>query len=292
LEEGSLALEWSEVDDEVVAAAPATFVLVVVVAADFVAVWLSRLDGAALAGGTLSAGRLDPMLVVAADGVAELTSDAGSVEVVPAAALLAAEAAVVVAVETAAFVVFATVETAFVAVVAAVETAFVVVAATVETAFVAFVAVDLAIATVDATGFATGTPANRAAHDCAGENAAAIKMPAAMGPANHFVLPCLIGTPQGRVFLVGGWSTPNRWSYSWMRPACASAAARTACVLNGALAAERLATYSTGPQPMNVWRPGAAHRTLLLALVLNLDSVVLIGARAIYLSGLTPEPSV
>jgi hypothetical protein len=165
-----------------VAAAPATLTLVVNVAADLtLAVGLGGrertsdgLVGNTLAGETLTAGRIDPMLVAAAGG-----------EVVTTAALLVVEATVVVAVETTAFVVVATV-----------EAALVVVAATVETAFVVVATVDLAIATVDATVLATDAPANRAA-DRAGQNAAAIKTPAAMGPANHLVLTCLMAPPKG-----------------------------------------------------------------------------------------------
>jgi hypothetical protein len=167
-----------------VAVAPATSALVVDVAADFtLAVGLDArertsdgLVGETLAGGTLSAGRL-----VAGAG------EVSGVEVVTAATLLVVEATVVVAVETTAFVVAATVETAFVVVVAA----------------------------VDATESATGASANRAPHDCAGENAAAISTPAAIGPDNDLVLTCLMGPPQGRVFSIGAWSTPNQRSYSW-----------------------------------------------------------------------------
>jgi hypothetical protein len=96
-----------------------------------------------------------------------------SVELVTAAALLAVEATAVVVMETTAFVVVSTVGTAFVVV----------------------ATVDLAIATVDATESATGAPANPAPHDCAGQNAAAISTPAAIGPANDLVLTCLMAPP-------------------------------------------------------------------------------------------------
>ncbi len=129
--EEALALEWGDVGDEVrVAVAPATLALVVDVAADFtLAVGLDARErtlvgvvGETLAGGTLTAGRLDPVLVAAAGADATRST----VEVATAAALLVVEATVEVAVETAALVVVAAVETAFVVVVATVETAFVV----------------------------------------------------------------------------------------------------------------------------------------------------------------------
>ncbi len=161
--------------------------LVVDVAADFTLAvgldaperTLAGLAGETLAAGTLSAGRLDPMFVATAGTVSDLTSGTGGaggdatrsrVEVVAAAALLVVDATVVVAVETTAFVVVST--------------------------------VDLASATVDATECATGTPGNPAPHDCAGQKAAAIITPAAIGPANDLVLTYLIGPPWACVL---GW---------------------------------------------------------------------------------------
>lgn len=168
-------------------AAPATLALVVDVAADL------ELGLGLVARETLRAGRPGPMLVAATGDVTSGVGGVGggaigsSVEVATAAALLVVEAAVVVAVETA-FVVVSTVETAFVVVVATVETAFVVVAAAVETTFVV-------VATVNATALATGAPANAAPHDCAGQNAAAIRTAAAIGPTNDLVLTFLMAPP-------------------------------------------------------------------------------------------------
>jgi voltage-gated potassium channel Kch len=211
LEEEPLALEGSDAGSEVCAdTAPAALVLVVDVAVDpLLALGLVARETTCcgLAGGTLSAGRLGSRLFAGAGGVGGWTSGGttpSSVEVAAAAAFFVVEATVVV-VEVTAFVVVAAVDTAFVVVVATAATVFAVLAATVETAFVVVATVDLAIATVEATESATGAPANRAPHDCAGPSVAAISTPAAIGPANDLALTCLIGPPLGVCSrLVGG----------------------------------------------------------------------------------------